>query len=139
MEHNEKIKVNVSVNRQFEQLNLYKQEQARAERARQNEERKALDEQIRKANIADARVVEERRAQLKKLAEEDRKAKQLQKSLIHAKQQGLPAEDAISAVFAPQEQTGTAFEAVRRVQKPEGRSQLLKSVGASLFVGNPHH
>lgn len=44
MEHNEKIKVNVSVNRQFEQLNLYKQEQARAERARQNEERKALDE-----------------------------------------------------------------------------------------------
>lgn len=82
MEHNEKIKVNVSVNKQFETLNLYKAEQARAERARQNEERQALDENIRRANMADARVVEERRAQLKKLAEEDRRAKQLQKVLI---------------------------------------------------------
>lgn len=86
MEHNEKIKVNVSVNRQFEQLNLYKAEQARAERERQNNERRALDEQIRCANVADARVADERRCQLKKLAEEDRKAKQLQKALIHAKQ-----------------------------------------------------
>jgi len=34
MEHNEKIKVNVSINRQFEQMNAYKQEQQRAERAR---------------------------------------------------------------------------------------------------------
>ena len=35
-----------------------------------------------------------------------------------------------------QDKTGAAFEHVRRVQKPEGRSQLLKSVGASLFVGS---
>jgi len=34
MEHNEKIKVNVSINRQFEQMNMYKHEQQRAERAR---------------------------------------------------------------------------------------------------------
>lgn len=77
MEHNEKIKVNVSVNRQYQQLNDYKAEQQRAERARQEEERRLLDEQIRSANIEDARVADQRRQQLKKLAEEDRKAKQL--------------------------------------------------------------
>lgn len=53
MEHNEKIKMNVSINRQFEQMNAYKQEQARAERERQNAERRILDEQIKQANIAD--------------------------------------------------------------------------------------
>lgn len=53
MEHNEKIKVNVSINRQFEQMNSFKQEQQRAERARQNEERRCLDEQIKQANFAD--------------------------------------------------------------------------------------
>lgn len=95
-----------------------------------------MDEQIKQANFADQRVAEERRAQLKKLAEEDRKAKALQRALYEAKQKGQPADDAISTVFAPEDKTGAAFEHVRRVQKPEGRSQLLKSVGASLFVGS---
>lgn len=81
-EHDEKIKVHVSINRQFNQLNDYKAEQARAERARQEEERRILDDQIRHANMQDQRVMDQRRAQLKKLAEEDRQAKQLQKALI---------------------------------------------------------
>jgi hypothetical protein len=136
MEHNNKIRTQVSINRQFNQLNEYKSEQARAEREKQNEERRLLDEKIRQANMADARVADERRVQLKKMAEEDRKAKALQKALFEAKQAGRDAEDAVSQVYAPSEQTGAAFDHVRRVQKPEGRSQLLKSVGASLFVGS---
>jgi len=136
MEHNDKIRTQVSINRQFNQLNEYKAEQARAEREKQNEERRLLDEKIRQANLADARVADERRAQLKKMAEEDRKAKQLQKALYDAKQAGRDPEDAVSQVYAPEEKTGAAFDHVRRVQKPEGRSQLLKSVGASLFVGS---
>lgn len=135
-EHDEKIKVHVSINRQFNQLNDYKAEQARAERARQEEERRILDDQIRHANMQDQRVMDQRRAQLKKLAEEDRQAKQLQKALIAAKQAGKPTEDAISSVYEPAENKSAAFDHVRRVQKPEGRSQLLKSVGASLFVGS---
>jgi len=84
------------------------------------------------------RVAEERRAQLKKLAEEDRQAKAIQRALYEAKQKGQMAEDAISSVMSPDDKTGAAFDMVRRVQKPEGRSQLLKSVGASLFVGSKH-
>lgn len=136
MEHNDKIRQHVSINRQFNQLNEYKAEQARAERQRQEEERRILDEKIREANMADQRVADERRAQLKKMAEEDRKAKQLQKALYDAKQAGRDPEDAISTVFASEEKSGAAFDHVRRVPKPEGRSQLLKSVGASLFVGS---
>merc|ERR1712166_879113 len=105
----------------------HKKEAERAERERQTNERRALDEQIRCANIADMRVAEERRAQLKKLAEEDRQAKAIQRALYEAKQKGQMAEDAISSVMSPDDKTGAAFDMVRRVQKPEGRSQLLKS------------
>lgn len=115
MEHNDKIRMNVSINRQFNQLNEYKAEQARAERMRQNEERRVLDEKIREANLADQRVAEERRAQLKRMAEEDRKAKMLQRALFEAKQAGKDPEDAISSVLAPEEKTGAAFDHVRRV------------------------
>ena len=73
------------------------------------------------------------------MAEEDRKAKALQKALYDAKQKGMSAEDAISNVERAEEQTSVAFQHVRKVPKPEGRSQLLQSIGASMFVGSKHN
>lgn len=58
-----------------------------------------LDEQIRLANLADAKLQEVKRQQYKAMAEEDRKSKMLQKLLIDAKDQGKPAEEVISYVY----------------------------------------
>ena len=126
IQHNEKIRQNVSINQQFVNLNKFKYDEARRLRDEADERRRILDEQIRFANQADAKLQEERKAQLRQMMEDDKKAKLLHKMLVEAKDQGRPAQDVISyvydkdAILSPRSTT-------------QLRSPLLKSVGAQLM------
>lgn len=46
IEHDEKVKLNASVGKQYQISNVVKQEMLRSERQRQQEERRILDEEI---------------------------------------------------------------------------------------------
>ena len=47
-----------------------------------------MDEQVKQANLAEAKLQAEKREAAKKLMDEDRRAKQLQKVLVEAKDAG---------------------------------------------------
>ena len=92
------------------------------------DKRRNLDEQIRLANIADARLQDEKRNQLRQLTEEDRKAKLLQRMLIDAKDNGKDASEVVDYVFDKKFASTTDSK-----KQTAGKSPLLKSTGAAVM------
>lgn len=72
-EHEDKIRRNISMPVQYVTVNKLKSDEQARIRAEEEEKRKMLDEGIRQANLADARMENMKRQQLKAMAEEDRK------------------------------------------------------------------
>ena len=63
--HNESVRKNISMKQQYDYLNRQKMEVAQRERAASYEQRKMIDEQIRQANLADAKLISDKRNSLR--------------------------------------------------------------------------
>ena len=72
-QHEDKIRRNISMPVQYEVVNKLKRDEQHRVRDEEEQKRRLLDEGIRQANMADARMEAEKRHQLKIMAEEDRK------------------------------------------------------------------
>lgn len=83
--HEDKIRRNISMPVQYETVNKLKRDDMCRIRQEEEEKRRLLDEGIRQANMAEARMEAEKRHQLKIMAEEDRKNKKFQKLITEAK------------------------------------------------------
>jgi len=127
--HVDKIRRNISMPVQYEVVNKLKSDEVRRIRHEEEEKRKMLDEGIRQANMADARMEAEKRHQLKIMAEEDRKNKQFQKMITEAKDAGRPMEDVVRAVFSPNNTDRKMTKNEKMVSSPP-----LKSAGAAIML-----
>ena len=88
LQHHERIKQSIGMQSQYERLNSYKQAEQQRERQIAVEQRRALDEQVKLANLAEAKLQSQKREAMKLMVDEDRRAKQLQKVLLEAKDAG---------------------------------------------------
>lgn len=74
-QHEDKIRRNISMPVQYNHVNRLKADEQRRIRNEETAKRQMLDEGIRAANLADARMENEKRNQLRSMAQDDRKAK----------------------------------------------------------------
>ena len=126
--HEDKIRRNISMPIQYDNINRLKSDDQQRIRHEEHEKRRMLDEGIRMANMADAQLEQQKRHQLKVMAEEDRKAKQYQKLITEAKDQGRSMDDVTQHVFSP----NTSERKTKHISLVN--SPPLKSAGAAIML-----
>ena len=111
--------------KQYELQNKLKVEEQQRLRAEEEQKRRLLDEGIRQANLADAKVEAQKRIQLNCMKDEDRKAKQFQKMIAEAKDRGLPTDQIVRQINSP----NTTERKLEMISSPP-----LKSAGAAIML-----
>lgn len=117
---------------QYRDINQFKCEEMAQNRMADTERRRQLDEQIRQAHLADYRLLNEKRNSLRQLQEDDLRAKTLHKLLTEAKDQGVPAQEAVSIALAPNSPLASTMSD-KRHSRANIRSPLLTKTGASMM------